>query len=169
MPPPLTQPIQGAPTAGPGDALQQPAPRRAVLVVNDPVRRRRLLEMMGALAPDCQVEVVAGVLDGMARSTSMPAHLLVLDASVDRPVMPSLVRYLGRTAPAATVHVFDNLAGQTVQDSLDNSEEFDRDEREALGNESAFALLRAAIERWLGTATTPSGSVHSIESKQESK
>jgi hypothetical protein len=143
MPPP----IRSSKSTAPGAATAGQGAARVVLVVNDPIRRRRMLELIQAHAPQCLVEVVAGVLDGMARSTSMPAHLLVVDAAVDRPVMPTLVRYLARTAPLATVHVFDSLAGQSRNDSLDNSEESspnaDDADRQALGE------LQAALGNWL--------------------
>jgi hypothetical protein len=127
-------------------------------VVNDPIRRRRMQELIQALAPQCLVEVVAGVLDGMARSTSMPAHLLVVDAAVDRPVMPSLVRYLARTAPLATVHVFDSLAGQPRNDSLDNSEESPAAADDAEADRRALADLQTALTHWLAAADSSSAS-----------
>jgi hypothetical protein len=152
MPPPIrsSNPAVSGAAAGQGAA-------RVVLVVNDPIRRRRMQELIQALAPQCLVEVVAGVLDGMARSTSMPAHLLVVDAAVDRPVMPTLVRYLARTAPLATVHVFDSLAGQPRNDSLDNSEEppaaAAADDAEA--DSQALATLQAVLMSWLASTALP--------------
>lgn len=135
----------------PQSDASQAGPARVVLVVNDAICRRRMLEVIQDAAPQCQVEVVSGVLDGMARSTSMPAHLLVLDASVDRLVMATLVRYLARTAPAATVHVFDSLAGQPGSESLDNSEEPGFSDRQREGNERALIDMREALVRWLST------------------
>lgn len=145
MPPPIRS---SKPTA-PGAAAAGHGAARVVLVVNDPIRRRRMLELIQAHAPHCLVEVVAGVLDGMARSTSMSAHLLVVDAAVDRPVMPTLVRYLARTAPLATVHVFDSMAGQPRNDSLDTSEESSANADDAEADRQALGELQAALGNWL--------------------
>jgi hypothetical protein len=124
---------------------------RVVLVVNDPIRRGRMLDVIRDTAPQCQVEVVSDVLDGMARSTSMPTHLLVLDASVDRLVMAALVRYLARTAPGATVHVYDSLVGRTPDESLDNSEEPAAAADDSASERQALEIMREATLRWLST------------------
>jgi hypothetical protein len=153
----MPSPIQSQKHAAPAPVPERLA-ARVVLVVNEPIRRRRMLELIQASAPQCLVEVVAGVLDGMARSTSMPAHLLVVDAAVDRPVIPTLVRYLARTAPMATVHVFDSLAGRPRDESLDNSEEFGAAADDADGERLALERMREAIQRWLSAPglSTPS-------------
>jgi hypothetical protein len=72
--------------------------------------------------------------------------------------MPTLVRYLARTAPLATVHVFDSLAGQPRNDSLDNSEESPAAADDAEADRRALADLQTALTHWLAAADSSSAS-----------
>lgn len=148
MPPPNLPPQLGQPRADQTAAPDQAAPR-VLLVVNDALRRQRMQEVVAASAPHCEVEVVEAVLDGMARAVRLSCHFLVIDLAVDRPVVPALVRYLARVAPTAAVHVFDALAGQARNDSLESNDDTGLSDFGDDRSNQALADMRTALMAWL--------------------
>lgn len=89
------------------------SPPRVMLVVNDPKRHALLHRCVQNNLPGCRIDVVESYFDAMDHSIRMDAHLLVLDLSMDRVLVPALKRFLARAAPQTLIHVFD--------DSLDNA------------------------------------------------
>lgn len=84
------------------------APRRVLLVVQDPQRQALLYRCVQKNLPGCVIDTVDSYYEAMARATRMQTHLLVLDLSLDSVLVPALKRFLARAAPRAQVHVFDD-------------------------------------------------------------
>lgn len=93
-----------------------------VLVVASNGRRREVLtRCVRRQAPGCRIEVAASYFDAMTRAMRLPAHLLILDLSLDSVLMPALRRFLETSAPQVQVHVFDDAidpVDETGQPSL---------------------------------------------------
>ena len=97
----------------PDDASPQPL----VLVVARSGRRREALSRcVRRQAPGSRIEVADSYFDAMTQSMRLPAHLLILDLSLDSVLMPALSRFLEASAPQVQVHVFDD-AVDPVDDS----------------------------------------------------
>jgi hypothetical protein len=97
--------------------LDDTSPQPLVLVVASNGRRREVLSRcVRRQAPDCRIEVVDSYFDAMTQSMRLPAHLLILDLSLDSVLMPALSRFLEASAPQVQVHVFDD-AVDPVDDS----------------------------------------------------
>jgi hypothetical protein len=80
-----------------------------VLVVAGSGRRRDALSRcVRRQAPDSRIEVADSYFDAMACAMRLPAHLLILDLSLDSVLMPALSRFLEASAPQVQVHVFDD-------------------------------------------------------------
>jgi hypothetical protein len=80
-----------------------------VLVVASSGHRREVLtRCVRRQVPGCRIEVEASYFDAMTRALRLPAHLLILDLSLDSVLMPALRRFLEASAPQAQVHVFDD-------------------------------------------------------------
>lgn len=84
------------------------APRRVLLVVQNPQRQALLYRCVQKNLPGCVIDTVDSYYEAMARATRMQTHLLVLDLSLDSVLVPALKRFLARSAPLAQVHVFDD-------------------------------------------------------------
>jgi hypothetical protein len=80
-----------------------------VLVVASSGRRRDVLSRcVQRQAPGSRIEVADSYFDAMARAMRLPAHLLILDLSLDSVLMPALSRFLAASAPQVEVYVFDD-------------------------------------------------------------
>jgi NADPH-dependent ferric siderophore reductase len=80
-----------------------------VLVVASNGRRREVLtRCVRRQAPGSRIEVAGSYFDAMAHAMRLPAHLLILDLSLDSVLMPALSRFLEASAPQVQVHVFDD-------------------------------------------------------------
>jgi hypothetical protein len=80
-----------------------------VLVVASSGHRREVLSRcVRRQAPGSRIEWADSYFDAMAQSMRLPAHLLILDLSLDSVLMPALSRFLETSAPQVKVHVFDD-------------------------------------------------------------
>lgn len=88
--------------------------------------------------PDSRIEVADSYFDAMAHAMRLPAHLLILDLSLDSVLMPALSRFLEASAPQVQVHVFD--------DAVDPA---DASDQPALREDSpAMTLLQTSLQAY---------------------
>lgn len=121
-------------------ALRDNSEQLVLLVASSGRRRDALRRCVWARLPGCRIEMADSYFDAMAQVAHLPAHLLILDLSLDSVLVPALQRYLANAAPQAQVHVFD--------DSVDP---LDENGQPALRDDSpSMALLRASLLAFAG-------------------
>lgn len=109
-----------------------------LVVAGSGSRREALSRCVRRQAPGSRIEVAGSYFDAMAHAMRLPAHLLILDLSLDSVLMPALSRFLEASAPQVQVHVFD--------DALDPVDETGQP---ALQDDSpAMALLQASLRAY---------------------
>lgn len=79
-----------------------------LVVASSGHRREALSRCVRRQAPGSRIELADSYFDAMAQAMRLPAHLLILDLSLDSVLMPALSRFLEASAPQVQVHVFDD-------------------------------------------------------------
>jgi hypothetical protein len=122
---PQTQPETGSPLV--------------LVVASSGHRRDALSRCVRRQMPDSRIEAADSYFHAMALAMRLPAHLLILDLSLDSVLMPALSRFLEASAPQVQVHVFDDAADPVDHNGL-----------RALKDDSpAMTLLQAALQTYL--------------------
>lgn len=88
-------------------------PAHVVLVTGGRSRHDLMRACIDGQAPGCRIEVIDSCFDAMARAGRMPAHLMVLDLTLDSLLVPALKQFLTRSAPQVALHVFDDSQDPT--------------------------------------------------------
>jgi hypothetical protein len=141
----------------PANSPEQPAeaqPLRAMLVVQEPLRRDDMLASLAECAPTAEVEVVDQILDALSRAMRGHPQLMVVDAALERPLAPVMVRYLKRAAPTVKVHLYDSVGEPDPTPSLDNNSDSAMLETSPDRTPEALGELRAAVRDWVSTQPT---------------